>query len=1125
MSPRSSARPALVAAALVASALAVSAITAVPAHAGGLFDSFNPFSWKFDGPQPGDFAGSTVKPAGDVNGDGFGDVLVGTASEDTARVRAYLFLGGAGGLSLVPAWSYTTSLPDGGSVAPAGDVNGDGFADVAVGLPYWNSALHAGVGRVAIFHGSASGLSVAPVKFLTSPEPHVNQQFGFSVDTAGDVDNDGFDDLIVGAPRYSDGVFTARGAVWVYLGSASGLSSVFDTKLNSVAENGLFGWSVSTAGALDGDGYADVIVGAPQASGTVGAALVHVGSAGGILANVRITIAGEALGARTGTSVSTAGDVNGDGYPDVIVGSPGYQSSAGRARVSFGSNLVIDGGILLTNPAFVAGDNFGRHVATLGDLDGDGYADVGVSALGGGAGRISVYLGAKTGPAYVGEALPEESFHAQYGLTFASSGDVDGDGFTELLLGDPYAPTSGGSSRGRARLRTLRRRAPALSANWPRAGAEPGTRYGTGLAIVSGLDDDQYTRLVVGDPGHAGEGRVSMHLGVPTFGVDVDELPEDWDGFFSASSFGARVVDAGDVDRDGFSDFAVSAPTAPNDTTLSIQTGRVDLIRGASNGVYAKTTVLSSRIDFDRVGSALAGRGDVNGDGYHDLLVGAAEWRLPLTQYVGKVWLLYGGPGGLGATFWTRNGTEYGRGMGAGVALTDLDGDGYTDVIIGSSSPSGATPLEGRVEVHYGRPSGPAMTPGLVLHAPVPSPSFGSVVVALGDVNGDGIGDIGVGAPEENDGRGVARVYEGTAGRSQWPFPIKTIAGTQDGAHMGAAMAGGGDVDGDGFGDFVVGEPGWDAGITDQGRFSLYYGAPFVPEPEPGFIIDSGQLGAELGASFAPLRDVDGDGFADVIVGAPGQAGRVYAYLGGGGPGQRHELHLHDFTAVPEFERRFFPAWLDLDVGVVGLMVLRSPAGRTEARIDLEVRPQSENFTRTATAAGSAFNDTGQPGSETFFNFGFGDLPPGRGYHLRGRIATRSPYFPRSRWIAAEAHVTGDMDVHVGGAVVDAGNAPGAGLAGAGVPRLGAIAPNPARGTLAARVSFTLPRAARATLDLYDVRGARVRRLLDAALPAGTATPAWDGRDDHGRAVAPGLYFVELAAEGRTDQARIVRLP
>jgi hypothetical protein len=209
----------------------------------------------------------------------------------------------------------------------------------------------------------------------------------------------------------------------------------------------------------------------------------------------------------------------------------------------------------------------------------------------------------------------------------------------------------------------------------------------------------------------------------------------------------------------------------------------------------------------------------VNGDGYQDFLVGAVEWSSASLSRCGRAWLFLGSSTGPVASTWTREGSIAGQGLGASVALADLDADGYSDVVVGSSVPEGVSvPPAGKVEVFYGGPSGPPLDPGLVLRPTPSEESFGFTVASVGDVNGDGVGDLAVGAPRFNGGRGAAPVYAGTLGRSMSNIPMRQYEGIEAFQGLGWAIAGGGDVDGDGLGDFVIGSPGFDGGTTDMGR-------------------------------------------------------------------------------------------------------------------------------------------------------------------------------------------------------------------------------------------------------------------------------------------------------------------
>jgi hypothetical protein len=195
-----------------------------------------------------------VAPAGDVNGDGFGDILVYASNSTPTGTRAYLYLGGPHGLSNPITFAGSSTF------GCAGDVNGDGLADV--------------VSAAGVFYGAPAGLATNPI-YLARPASAVNQYFGASVATAGDTNGDGFADIVVGAPYAGSG---SPGAAYVYLGSAEGPSA---TPV-PLAGGSSFGQMVSGAGDLDGDGYSDVLVGTPGPFGSMaGGVSVFLGSAGG----------------------------------------------------------------------------------------------------------------------------------------------------------------------------------------------------------------------------------------------------------------------------------------------------------------------------------------------------------------------------------------------------------------------------------------------------------------------------------------------------------------------------------------------------------------------------------------------------------------------------------------------------------------------------------------------------------------------------------------------------------------------------------------------------------------------------------------------------------------------------
>lgn len=395
----------------------------------------------------GSLTGASVSSAGDFNGDGYDDFIVGAPGDDRADGAAYLIYGKAGGFAdvsldaLAREDGFKIGSEDferaGTSVSSAGDVNGDGFADIVVGAPR-NPVGEIDDGHAYVIFGSAGGYEsidlgdLPAAKGITILGDAENDQAGFSVSGAGDVNGDGFSDIIVGA-KFADGGGTSSGEAYVIFGKASGFGQNGTIDLANLAAADGFtiqgdsagdkaGFSVASAGDFNADGYADLIVGASESDDggiNAGAAYVIFGKASGLgpidLTNLAhkagFVILGDETYDNAGRSVSSAGDVNGDGFDDIIIGaSRGNDggSNAGQAYVIYGKShgfdRVIDVSALGDKDGFViqgdtGGDQAGFSVSAAGDVNGDGFADVIVGApygddLGTDAGNAYVIYGA-----------------------------------------------------------------------------------------------------------------------------------------------------------------------------------------------------------------------------------------------------------------------------------------------------------------------------------------------------------------------------------------------------------------------------------------------------------------------------------------------------------------------------------------------------------------------------------------------------------------------------------------------------------------------------------------------------------------------------------------------------------
>jgi PKD repeat protein len=404
--------------------------------------------------------GTSASGAGDFNGDGFADFIVGAWMNDaggTDAGRAYLYYGGPS-MDEFPDRVFTgVAAGDlfGREVAGGGDVNGDGFADVAVGAQ-GNDAGGSNAGRVYVFFGGPGADTVADL-ILTGAAPE--DRFGYSVSSAGDVNRDGFGDIIVGAYANDAGGPDA-GRAYVFFGGVAP-DATADWILTGEAPGDRFGVEVAAAGDPNGDQYADVIVGADynDAGGSRAgrAYLYRGGAAPDAIADVVFT--GPAPEAGFGASASAAGDMDGDGFGDLVVGSWLYSGdtySVGRADVYLGGPSM-DALPDLTLIGERTDDRLGVSVAGLGDANGDGRSEIAVGAY-----YYDAELG-EEGRAYVvameqGDAPPVVTAPAEMAVNPGSllsfqvtASDPDGDVIASLTAsplpeGATFVPTAGNTS-------------------------------------------------------------------------------------------------------------------------------------------------------------------------------------------------------------------------------------------------------------------------------------------------------------------------------------------------------------------------------------------------------------------------------------------------------------------------------------------------------------------------------------------------------------------------------------------------------------------------------------------------------------------------------------------------------
>jgi hypothetical protein len=992
----------------------------------GLPDTWN---WKVEGNAAEAEFGYAVSTAGDVNGDGYSDVIVGAPGFDGGQPgegRAYVYHGSPAGLSDTPAWQKESDQIDAGfglAVSTAGDVNGDGYADVIVGAPYWEStAGQAEEGGIWVYHGAfMTGLSTVPSGHAEGDQP--GAYLGIAVSTAGNVNGDGYADVIAGASHYNNGQ-SEEGIVRVWHGSSTGIGTVPNWQAESNQADAHFGNSVSTAGDVDGDTFADVIIGSPEytdGQADEGAAFVWHGSANGVNndvdgtpANAEWTTQSNQASALLGVDVNTAGDVNGDGFADVIVGAPYYtngQTSEGGTWVYHGSASGLSTTSATHDEGNQAGARFGTSVATAGDVNGDGYADVIIGAPDytngeDDEGRVWVWHGSADGLSVSHDWRAEgNQADAHFGNSAATAGDVNGDGYSDVIVGargyhNPSA-NEGAAFVYHGSPATL-----SDTADWTKRSNQEGAYFGWSLGTAGDVNGDGYADIVVGAPlwdsGQTNEGAAWIYHGSAAGLISAPAWYQQRDQ--ANAQFGYSVGTAGDVNGDGYSDVVVGAPYygSPEDDE-----GWAFVYHGSAGGLG---TTPAWQKDSDQVGAqfgfSVGTAGDVNGDGYSDVIVGA-----PLTNHgqtdEGVAWVYMGAASGLEIIpAWHTEGDYADGQFGYSVGTAgDVNADGYSDVIVGAPYWADDALNEGRAWVYHGSASGLQTT--LAWHAE--SNQYGArlgwSVATAGDVNGDGYSDVIVGAPYWGDGgltsEGKVWVFHGSSSGLNAASAWSREAG-QNGAYYGYAASTAGDVNGDGYADVIIGAPHMTGSVSDEGTARVYCGSATGLRTSLDWIDGGGQTLSWYGMAVGTAGDVNGDGYAEVIVGAKDynevyiNEGKVFLYFGNASAGvslRPRQARFGSSTPIAPLGRS------DSMNGFRLYTEMWTPFGRGGVQQEAEIKPLGVPF-NGADTRWWGFWQSVVPGTDRYM--AFSHLSAGTPYHWRIRLhydPATTPFMPTSRWI------------------------------------------------------------------------------------------------------------------------------
>jgi hypothetical protein len=366
--------------------------------------------------------GHTLANAGDVNGDGFDDLVVGNHVKWSGCV--YIYFGGPSfdtipDLTLVPRENIRHF---GYNVAGAGDVNHDGFSDFMVAAG--NEEIDRGF--VYIFHGG-SPMDTVPDVVIFGKASDVG--FGWAISHTGDLNDDGYDDVIVGAPEAPNDGY-GKGKAYIYHGGAP-MDTIPDLVLRHNTEWSYFGTEVRALGDVNGDGYPDIAVGHTWWNYCTGRAYLYFG--GPDMDRVpEVILSGETAYSHFGEEIAGV-DLNRDGYPEIVVGASTYGD--GRIYIYRGGPGMDPVPDLIMSGRW-GYEELGRRVTGVGDLDGDGYDDF-TSGTYHRYGRMYAYYGGKLMDRDIDLVLPDVAGGEDDYGNDVEGFDIDNDGTQELIVGSP----------------------------------------------------------------------------------------------------------------------------------------------------------------------------------------------------------------------------------------------------------------------------------------------------------------------------------------------------------------------------------------------------------------------------------------------------------------------------------------------------------------------------------------------------------------------------------------------------------------------------------------------------------------------------------------------------------------
>lgn len=542
--------------------------------------------------------GTSVSSAGDLNGDGYDDLLVGL--QISTKGAAYIYYGGES-LSNVPTiirneegdYNYF-----GIALSSIGDINNDGFDDICIGNPTYLS----GIGKAYIYLGGET-ISNTPNFILNGQS--INDNFSNCISKIGDVNNDGFDDFIIGSPNYYD----QKGKVDIYLCGIT-TNNITTVEIFGEGIQNKFGNSAASLGDVNNDGFDDILIGAKNYDSNKGSAYLYYG--GSYVDNIFDAIfVGEYTQDYFGSIISGVGDVNGDGYNDIFIGSPNYSGEKGKGYLYYGGSSVDNiADLVFTGNNF--NDYFCSSASGVGDINGDGYDDLAICSNKYGNGIVYIYSGGNEMD-NVAEIILLKEGHSDFGKLITCAGDINNDGYDDILISSFNDNSNKNEITvyfGKSDMENIANSSIEISDNE--------ISKLTSLSTAGDLNNDGYDDIIIGVGGNLQSyGDAYIYFGGEIFDVnpDIHLINEVYN-----NSFGYSVSSLGDINNDAYDDLIVGAHG------YEAYTGSAYIYFGGANMDDNPDLFLIGENRDDLFGLVVSQAGDLDNDGFADLLICAREY-------------------------------------------------------------------------------------------------------------------------------------------------------------------------------------------------------------------------------------------------------------------------------------------------------------------------------------------------------------------------------------------------------------------------------------------------------------------------------------------------------------------